>query len=477
MSYSLPNFTSARILVIGDVILDRYWHGTTDRISPEAPVPIVHIKNQEDRAGGAGNVAINTATLGASTTLLGLIGTDQESSSLKSLLMQQGVCCYLESLSDRPTITKLRIVSHHQQLIRLDFEENFDHCHEGLILAQYRTILQSTPPNIIIFSDYGKKTITHPNKLISLAHNFKIPISVDPKGKNFSIYYGANIITPNLPEFEAIVGSCATNEVLVERGERLREELGLEALLITRGEQGMTLIQKNTAPFHLPTQAREVFDVTGAGDTVISILAASLAAGCNYQEATRLANIAAGLVVGKLGTASVTSHELQGALQASVNTDCGVFTQDELYRLVQDAKNRGERIVMTNGCFDILHPGHVHYLAQAKKLGDRLVVAVNDNNSVKRLKGESRPVNTLMSRMTMISALRDVDWVVPFSEDTPAALIAQLCPDILVKGGDYTPDQVAGADIVLAYGGKVVILDYLEGYSTTQMINTISKKN
>ncbi|CAB1274441.1 bifunctional D-glycero-beta-D-manno-heptose-7-phosphate kinase/D-glycero-beta-D-manno-heptose 1-phosphate adenylyltransferase HldE [Candidatus Nitrosacidococcus tergens] len=474
MTIRLPDFTSTEILVIGDVMLDRYWYGNTNRISPEAPVPIVHIKNQEDRAGGAGNVALNIASLGTSTTtLLGLVGNDEESRLLKNLLTQQGICCYLESIPNRPTIAKLRIISHYQQLIRLDFEENFDHYHEGLLFARYQSILQSTPPNIIIFSDYGKKTIAHPNKFISLARNTGIPILIDPKGKDFSSYRDANIITPNLLEFEAIVGPCTTNEVLIERGEQLREKLGLEALLITRGEQGMTLVQKNTAPFHLPTQAREVFDVTGAGDTVISILAASLAAGCNYQEATRLANIAAGIVVGKLGTASVTPHELQIALQASTNTDRGVFTQDKLYQLVQDAKSKGERIVMTNGCFDILHPGHVHYLAQAKKLGDRLVVAVNDDDSVKRLKGESRPINTLISRMTMISALQDVDWVVPFSEDTPATLISRLCPDILVKGGDYTPDQVAGADIVLAHGGEVVILDYLEGYSTTQMINTI----
>jgi D-beta-D-heptose 7-phosphate kinase/D-beta-D-heptose 1-phosphate adenosyltransferase len=472
MIYSLPDFTTAQVLIVGDVMLDRYWHGATSRISPEAPVPIVHVADREERPGGAGNVAVNAAALGAKVMLLGLIGNDEAAATLRSLLTSRGVHYRLECIPSVATITKLRVISRHQQLIRLDFEDGFVPAYCETLLPAYNSALRSKP--VVILSDYGKGTVQEPKQLIALSREAGVPVLIDPKGADFSRYQGASIITPNLAEFEAVVGPCSDESALAEKGERLRQKLDLEALLITRGEQGMTLLQKEYSPLHLPTEAREVFDVTGAGDTVISVLGTALAAGSTLEEATILANLAAGIVVGKLGTASVTCDELQIALHP-MTTRQGIFNEEELLHLVDLARSRGERIVMTNGCFDILHPGHVSYLAAARKLGDRLIVAVNDDASVQRLKGKSRPINALAQRMAVLAALHDVDWVVPFSEATPARLIERILPEVLAKGGDYTPKQIAGAKAVIANGGEVVILNYQKGYSTSQIIDAIRK--
>lgn len=472
MTHGLPDFAAAQVLIVGDVMLDRYWHGAASRISPEAPVPVVHVTDREERPGGAGNVAVNVAALGAQATLLGLIGTDEAAATLRSLLSQREIHCHLENIAGIATITKLRVISRHQQLIRLDFEGGFIPAHSKALLPAYSAALSQRP--VVILSDYGKGTLQEPQQLIRLGREAGVPILIDPKGTHFSRYHGASLITPNLAEFEAVAGPCADEAALVEKGEQLRQQLELEALLITRGEQGMTLLQQGHPPLHLPTEAREVFDVTGAGDTVISVLGAALAAGSTLKEATILANLAAGIVVGKLGTANVTCDELQGALQP-ITTRRGILSEEELLHLVNLARSRGENIVMTNGCFDILHPGHIGYLAEARRLGDRLVVAVNDDASVERLKGAGRPINNLAQRMAVLAALHDVDWVIPFSEDTPARLIERVLPDRLVKGGDYTAEQVAGADAVLASGGKVTILPYQEGCSTSRIIDAIRK--
>lgn len=474
MTQDLPDFTTAQVLVIGDVMLDRYWYGATSRISPEAPVPVVHVDDREERPGGAGNVAVNIAALGAQVTMLGLAGEDDSAVTLQSLLARRGVRCHLERIPQIATITKLRVISRHQQLIRLDFEDGFASGQSRSLLPAYHTALRRKP--VVILSDYGKGTLRAAEEFIALGRKAGVPILIDPKGGDFFRYRGASIITPNLAEFEAVVGPCADDNVLAEKGEHLRQELELEALLITRGEQGMTLLQQKQAPLHLPAEAREVFDVTGAGDTVIGVLGAALAAGSSLKTATCLANRAAGIVVAKLGTASVTRDELQQDLPSNT-TRRGIFSLEELLSSVNLARSQGERIAMTNGCFDILHPGHVGYLAEARKYGDRLIVAVNDDASVRRLKGQNRPINTLAQRMAVLAALHAVDWVVPFSEDTPAKLIQQVLPDVLVKGGDYTPKQVAGAETVIANGGKVVILDYQEGYSTSQIIETIRKND
>ncbi len=468
---NLPMFDKARVLVVGDLMLDRYWHGDTSRISPEAPVPVVLVGDAEERPGGAGNVALNIAALGATAMVLGLTGDDESADMLERRLSEAGVRCHFERLPGSATVTKLRVLSRHQQLIRLDFEDGFPGHDCADLLQSFEQLLPEA--DAVILSDYGKGALRRAQELIALARKAGKPVLVDPKGRDFTPYRGATLITPNLSEFEAVAGKCAGEEELVTRGERLRDELTLEALLITRSEKGMTLLRREHPPVHMPTRAREVYDVTGAGDTVISVLATTLAAGEEMAEATALANLAAGVVVGKLGTATVTVPELRQALRSQEQPARGVVGEDRLAALVQDAQLHGERVVMTNGCFDILHAGHVQYLEQAARLGDRLIVAVNDDDSVKRLKGAERPINPVAQRMAVLSALGAVDWVVPFSEDTPERLICRLKPDVLVKGGDYQPHEVAGGKCVTGAGGEVVILDFLDGCSTTRIVEII----
>ncbi len=471
----LPNYSQAQVLVLGDLMLDRYWHGATSRISPEAPVPVVHVNHDEQRPGGAGNVALNIASLGAKVSLLGFTGQDEAAAALESVLKQSGVLCLFQAVPDRPTITKLRVMSRHQQLIRLDFEDGFHQVDFELLLHHYHAELMLS--GVVVLSDYGKGTLSRVQPFIQLARQFNKPVLIDPKGCDFSIYRQATLITPNLLEFEGVVGVCKDQQQIVERGHNLMADLELEALLITRGEHGMTLLSRNQEPLHLPTHAREVFDVTGAGDTVISVLAASLAAGKNLADATQLANIGAGIVVGKMGTATVNTDELANALQGERAHHKGVCSLTEVLNERQAASISGEKVVATNGCFDILHPGHIRYLKEAKTLGDRLVVLVNSDASVQRLKGPERPVNPLEHRMEMLAALDCVDWVVAFDEDTPKLLIDQLLPDVLVKGGDYADvSSIAGSEAVLANGGEVKILSFIAGHSTTAIIQTIKNK-
>jgi D-beta-D-heptose 7-phosphate kinase/D-beta-D-heptose 1-phosphate adenosyltransferase len=471
----LPNFSQARVLVVGDLMLDRYWHGATSRISPEAPVPIVHVNFDEQRAGGAGNVALNIAALGTNVALLGFTGEDEAAISLKNLLDQAGVACLFQVAYGLPTITKLRVLSRNQQLIRLDFEGGFHQIEPSLLLQQFQTELPQS--QVVVLSDYGKGTLSQVQAFIRLARELNKPVLVDPKGNDFSIYKQATLITPNFSEFEAIVGHCVDQQQIVERGLNLLRELELQAMLVTRGEHGMTLLTNHAEPLHLPTHAREVFDVTGAGDTVISVLAASLAANLPLPEAVQLANMGAGVVVGKIGTATVKPEELRSVLQGSRAHHKGVCEFSELLIECQAAQQAGEKVVATNGCFDILHPGHIRYLQQAKALGQRLVVLVNSDASVQRLKGPQRPVNGLLHRMEMLAALECVDWVAAFEADTPKEAIDQLLPDILVKGGDYNDiTSIAGHESVLAHGGEVKILSFVEGHSTTAIIQTIKDK-
>ncbi len=468
----LPDYCSARVLVVGDLMLDRYWHGSTSRISPEAPVPVVHVKDIEERAGGAGNVALNIAALGAKVSLIGFVGKDEPAQSLSQLLQNAGVLCVFEALETHPTVTKLRVMSRNQQLIRLDFEDGFHHLDSENLLHRYHAELEQA--QLVILSDYGKGTLEDVGNFIALAKKMRKPVLVDPKGRDFTKYKGATIITPNLNEFEVVVGKCKDENEIVSKGMILLENLELEALLITRGEHGMTLLVKNTPPLHLPTHAKQVFDVTGAGDTVISVLGASLAAKKSLPDATALANVAAGIVVSKMGTATVTPEEFSHELHHQRAPHKGVGTLAEIFAAMQHAKSEGEKIVLTNGCFDILHPGHIRYLQQAKELGDRLVILVNTDESVKRLKGEERPINNLAYRMEMLAALECVDWVMPFAEDTPREVIEQLIPDILVKGGDYADiTSIAGHECVLKNGGDVKVLSFEEGHSTTNIIKTI----
>jgi len=469
------NFDAARVLVAGDSMLDRYWHGETSRISPEAPVPVVHVGNAEERAGGAGNVALNVAALGGQATVTGLVGEDEAGASLAKLLGGAQVRCDFEALDSGRTITKLRVISRHQQLIRLDFEDGFSAAESVRVLPRFAAQLDAC--DVVVLSDYGKGTLAAVQDFIQAARTAGRPVLVDPKGTDFHRYRGATLITPNMHEFEAVVGSCANDEEVVARGEALMRELGLDALLVTRSENGMTLLQQDRAALHLPTQAREVFDVTGAGDTVIATLATALGAGRALEDATALANLAAGVVVSKLGTATASVLELRRAMREQNELVRGIVDEDQLLALMREAREHGEKVVMTNGCFDILHAGHVAYLEQARELGDRLVVAVNTDESVRDLKGPDRPVNTLERRMRMLAALSCVDWVVPFAEDTPTRLICRLAPDVLVKGGDNDPDAIPGGECVREAGGEVKVLTYIEGLSTTGIIDSIRRQD
>lgn len=449
-------------------MLDRYWSGASERISPEAPVPIVHVGAIEERPGGAANVAVNLAALGARPTLLGLVGADADGERLAELIAARAIGNALIARPEAPTVAKLRVLARHQQLIRLDFERGFGAEAATELALCFESVLAGH--DVVIASDYAKGALGEISRLIAAARAAEIPLLVDPKGSDFTRYRGAWALTPNRAEFEAVVGPCEDEAELAKRGERLRHELDLTALLITRGAEGMTLLVAGEAPLNLPTHAREVADVTGAGDTVIATFGAGIAAGLDAGEAARLANVAAGLVVGHVGAASVGPGELKLAAHAQGR---GVVDEATLAALVASARARGERIVMTNGCFDLLHAGHVAYLAQARALGDRLVVAVNDDASVWRLKGETRPLVPLEDRMNVLAALADVDWVVPFSEDTPARLIGEVTPDVLVKGGDYRAEEIAGGEAVRAAGGKVCVLPLLEGRSTSSLIGRI----
>ncbi|MEH8137125.1 bifunctional D-glycero-beta-D-manno-heptose-7-phosphate kinase/D-glycero-beta-D-manno-heptose 1-phosphate adenylyltransferase HldE [Gallibacterium anatis] len=464
-------FNHAKVLVLGDVMLDRYWFGATNRISPEAPVPVVKVQQNEERAGGAANVAMNIASLNVPIKLLGMTGQDEAAQALAKLLADQRIDCDFVRLDSHPTITKLRILSRHQQLLRLDFEENFHDVQSDELLSRLQHYIAGY--GALILSDYGKGTLSQVQQMIQIARQANVPVLIDPKGTDFERYRGATLLTPNMSEFEAVVGTCHSEQEIVDKGLALIKQFDLTALLVTRSEKGMTLIRPQQEAFHLPTQAQEVFDVTGAGDTVISVLGTAIADGRSLEEACYLANVAAGIVVGKLGTSTVSTVELENAIHRRSENGFGIMSEQELKQAVAKAKARGEKIVMTNGCFDILHPGHVSYLANARKLGDRLIVAVNSDASVKRLKGEQRPINNLETRMAVLSGLASVDWLVAFEEETPQRLISEILPDLLVKGGDYKPEEIAGSKEVWANGGDVKVLNFENGYSTSNMIKKI----
>ena len=470
----LPDMSSGNVTVIGDVMLDRFWSGGSRRISPEAPVPVVNVMSQEDRAGGAGNVAVNLAHLGIDVSLVGLCGQDDHARALRACVEATGVRWNVMPCGGE-TIVKLRVLSRNQQLLRMDFESPLASYGNDLFVGYARQHLADA--DLVVFSDYAKGSLSMVDRLLEVCREMGKPTLVDPKGLDFKRYRGATVLTPNLAELEAIVGPCNDETALLEKTETLRASLDVQAILVTRSEAGMTLIQAGSPPQHLAASAREVYDVTGAGDTVIAVMAGCLSAGLPLSESARFANQAAGIVVAKLGTASVTPAELRAipTSEPRLSNKTGVMSESDLLVEIEQAKLTGQRVVMTNGCFDILHPGHVSYLQQASAQGDLLVVAVNDDDSVRRLKGPSRPVNPTADRMAILAALACVEFVVPFSEDTPARLIEAVAPDILVKGGDYKVEEIAGHESVLARGGRVITLDFVEGHSTSGMLARLGK--
>ena len=450
---NIPKFDNACILTIGDVMVDRYWHGISSRVSAEAPIPVLDVSNIEDRPGGAANVALNVATLGARSSLIAATGRDELAIILREKLESSGIGCQFIESEDWPTITKVRLVSQNQQMLRADFEKVIDIDPAELIVR-----LNSLGDfDGVILSDYDKGLFADPRAVIEVALEKSLLVCVDPKFKSFEAYSGATVIKPNAVELRHAVGDWHSEAEMVLKSRELMSRIGCKAFLVTRASEGMTLIPSDGEESHFPARMREVYDTSGAGDTVIATLAAALGAGQTMFDAVALANIAAGIVVGHFGVTSVSGPELGDKADLSQPLDQGKMSGDQLKVAVALARSRGERIVFK----------------EARKEGDRLVVAINSDESVRKLKGEGRPINSLERRMTMLEGLSCVDWVVEFDEATPEKLLKRILPDVLVKGGDYAVDQVVGADIVRESGGKVKVLSLVDDCSTSAIVEKI----
>ncbi|HXP89788.1 MAG TPA: D-glycero-beta-D-manno-heptose 1-phosphate adenylyltransferase [Fibrobacteria bacterium] len=467
-------FGHPRILVLGDLMLDRHIFGEVHRISPEAPVPVLRYSSQTEAAGGAGNVARNLARLGCQVELGAVLGTDSDSGIVLGELAREGVGaeCVLR-VADRPTIVKTRLIGGHQQMLRIDTEVGSP---LGLADAGVleRTVLDSIGTggfSAVLLSDYDKGVLSPAfcRSVIAACRRLGIPVLVDPKGSDMDKYRGATCLTPNRGEFAVLARAAGADGLpLPLAARKVLEWLELEHIVVTLSEEGMTLVTR-TSHLDVPASAREVFDVTGAGDTVIAVLAAGLCGGMDLAEAARLSNLAGGLVVGRLGTAPVEVSDLEKALSGERPSfrDKICPSWAAARELVESWKAGGETVVFTNGCFDILHAGHATYLERARSEGTRLLLGLNTDESTRRLKGPSRPVNSQEDRAIVLAALSSVDAVVLFGEETPLELIRALRPDILAKGADYRPDQVVGADDVRSWGGRLVLVPLLDGRSTT----------
>ncbi|MFZ0795578.1 MAG: bifunctional D-glycero-beta-D-manno-heptose-7-phosphate kinase/D-glycero-beta-D-manno-heptose 1-phosphate adenylyltransferase HldE [Candidatus Korobacteraceae bacterium] len=462
------------VLVVGDVMLDQYVWGEVERISPEAPVPVLRATLREEKPGGAANVAMNLAGLGARVTLVGFGGGDREQESLESHLADAGIEPLLTAVPDAATTTKLRILSGHQQMMRLDSEAA-----PAFSEDDYRRLLEQAAAAmgdaaVVVLSDYAKGVLTEAvcQTLIRKARQRNIPVLVDPKNQGFARYRGAKAICPNLKELAAATGEAATDlRRLLDAGQELLSPLDVECMAVTLGEKGIAVLQRDSR-FHAPAVVREVYDVSGAGDTVIAVLALAMACGVAIETAVQLANVAAGVVVSKVGTVPIQREELLGALSAeiSLRMEEKVLRLDSLLSRVTRWRSAGQRIVFTNGCFDLLHVGHIRLLEEARRKGDRLIVGLNSDDSVRRLKGPLRPVVGESERAQVLAALSAVDAVVVFHDDTPLRLIEAIRPDVLVKGGDYTEDAVVGAREVRAWGGRVELIPLAGNISTTRLI-------
>jgi D-beta-D-heptose 7-phosphate kinase/D-beta-D-heptose 1-phosphate adenosyltransferase len=469
------------ILVLGDVMCDVYLWGKVERISSEAPVPIFECLNRQYVLGGAANVAANLRALGCQVRLLGVVGTDAAGRRVRELLHQHGMDdAWLLEDASRPTTEKTRLIAHQQQMLRLDQESRAPLSPE--LVRRAVRLGESLLAEVegVVCSDYCKgfcmPAILAP--LFTAARAAGRPIVVDPKARDFAQYYGATVLTPNIAEVERASGCLVDGPVALARAVAgLLQRSQAQAMLVTQGKDGMTLFHPPQAPVQIPARARDVYDVTGAGDTVIATFTMAMVGGVPLVDAARVANVAAGIVVGKLGTAVVSAEELQVALREAAGADSAkVLAREELAMMLQYHRQRGERIVFTNGCFDLLHVGHIRCLQYARALGERLVVGLNDDASVRQLKGLGRPLLPQDERARILAALACVDYVTIFSEPTPLALIKRLRPDVLVKGGDYTPEAVVGRDEVEAYGGAVHIAPYVPGMSTTTIVEQIVRR-
>ncbi len=476
----LDRFAGARVLVLGDVMLDRYVYGAVERVSYEAPIPVLAVRRQESMLGGAGNVARNVAALGARAVLVGLVGTEPAAAEVRALMAAEGrIGDHLVAVPERPTTVKTRFIASSQQLLRADAETLA--AAEGdvarRLLDAFRAALEDT--DVVVLSDYAKGCLSDAvlGPAIAAAREAGKPVIVDPKSRDLARYRGADLLKPNRAEMMLATGlPCGSDEEAGAAARHVMAACGIAALLVSRAEQGVSLVTATGEALHLPAAAREVFDVSGAGDTMVATAAVALGAGADLADAARLANLAAGIVVGKVGTAVVRPRDLQEALhQAAVHsTDNKVVPLDVALDRVQGFRARGERVGFTNGCFDLIHPGHVALLSQARASCDRLIVAINSDASVRRLKGPERPVQNETARAIVLASLAVVDLVLVFEEDTPIPLLQALKPDVLVKGADYRLDQVVGAEVVRAYGGTIVLADLVAGHSTSGTIARMS---
>ena len=467
-------FANIRVLVVGDFILDHYQVGQAHRLSPEAPVPGIDLKDEYFRLGGAANVAKNCASLGASVQFLSLMGQDADHTQAQVMLNDAGIQSTIHSPAGFSTIRKTRVISQHQQLLRIDQENQPQTWNTQALFNQYELALKNA--DVVILSDYAKGVLQDPQAWIQAAKAQNIPVFVDPKQHSFAPYAGATCITPNQKELQAMLKGNHKGIPLEQAAQATALSHDIDYILLTKGAEGMTLIQPNAENLHFCSTRHDVFDVTGAGDTVIATMALSYACQFSLDDCLKVASFAAGLVVTQLGTATPPIDQLQNALYATEPAEKRkILTKEQAQIFIEQAKSRSETCVLTNGCFDLLHPGHLHYLREAKALGTYLIVAVNDDASITRLKGAPRPIYPLQMRLTMLASLEMIDALVVFSEDTPEGLIAQLLPNILVKGGDYKGKTVAGAKEVIASGGRLELLSFLDGHSTTHLLEHIAK--
>ena len=467
-------WTSKRLLVMGDVMLDKYIWGEVGRISPEAPVPVVRGMHQNDKPGGAANVAMNLAHLGAQTTVVGFTGGDENEKLLAACLRSNGITPHFVASAEFPTITKTRILGGQQQMLRLDFERLGARGQAAYDQLIKETLALLPGCDALVISDYAKGAVTAEvcGALISAARELDIPVLVDPKSADFAHYRGATTLCPNLSELARAARLDPGNlDGLLAAAEDMVTALDLEFLTATLSEKGIALVRPGKR-YVAPALARQVFDVSGAGDTVMAVLALCLSSGLQPETAVQLANVAAGIVVGKVGTVPVEKHELLAALspQIALNAENQVLTRAELVERVALWKANGERVVFTNGCFDLLHIGHITLLEQARRCGDKLIVAINSDASVSSLKGPTRPIVSERERARVLAALAAVDAVVIFDESTPLDLIVAVQPNVLVKGGDYNAEAVVGAREMQSWGGEVRIVPLVEGFSTTRLI-------
>ncbi len=480
------SFSAAKILVVGDVMLDQYWHGSTSRISPEAPVPIVKINSNDNRLGGAANVAKNLVALGCQVKLLGVIGNDEAGKIILNLLQKQNVTHNLLTLENFSTVTKLRVLCKHQQMMRLDHEDELEDLNLESLKAIYDQFASEVSNfDVLVLSDYAKGVLYNPCPYIEVANAFGIPVIIDPKSNDFSLYRGAAIVKPNLLEFEKIVGKSSTLEIMVAKARNLLKLHSIGCLIITRGAEGISIVPSTGDATHLPAVSSEVYDVTGAGDTVLAVLAAGISSGLNLVQTAYLSTIAAGLVVSKVGTCTVSLQDIKNTLKKndkkkSDNLPLGILPESILIKVIKQSQECGEKVVFVNGCYDLIHYGHIRYLEKSKALGDRLVVGVNTDVSVKRLKGTKRPLYNEQQRMEVLAALKAVDWVVTFDENTPGRLVESLNPNILAKSDEHfkSIDDIPaseGVDHVLRNGGTVHLISRTADCSSSKVLEFMTE--